>query len=271
MEDTLNAMLLSTLPDTNKKPRASNRTAKRIVKNSVKGKTTKISAEQGFRNYLKYTDPLLQESDETTDQSKYADDIEKIINLVNPAEDISKSAQKYLRKEPIDNADISSEIQPMNLFKSSTPAKPSKKASIEIYKSPAQIKKEEDKRLKEELKKEEEEIKNKSATAIQSAVRNSKAKKELNNLKEEKSATAIQSAVRNSKAKKELNNLKEAKLQEEQNKAKDVISSAIKTRKAKNEMLGALKEKKQTLNKLNKTLNPDFYKRGKDKPEKTKK
>lgn len=269
MEDTLNAMLLSTLPDTPKKPRASNRTAKRIVKNSVKGKTTKISAEQGFRNYLKYTDPLLQESDETTDRSKYADDIEKIINLVNsaggaeslnPAEGISKSAQKVLRNEPIERGDILSEIQPIKLA-TSTPAKPSKKPLIEIYKSPAQ------------RKNKEEEIKNKSATAIQSAVRNSKAKKELNNLKEEKqnkSANVIQSAIRNSQAKKELNNLK---LQEEQNKSANIIQSAVRNSKAKKEMLGALKEKKTTLNKLNKTLDANFYKHGKDKqkPDKIKK
>ena len=53
MEDTLNAMLLRTLPDVPKKTRPSNRTATKVVKNSVRGKKTRITGEQGFRNYLK--------------------------------------------------------------------------------------------------------------------------------------------------------------------------------------------------------------------------
>lgn len=174
MEDTLNAMLLRTLPDSPKKPRRSNSSAKKVVKNSVKAKTTKISGEQGFRNYLKYTDPLLQESDETTDKSKLADDIEKIINLVKPAENIEKSAQKFLRNEPIDRGDILSEIKPVKLAFT-----PKKKPLIDEISSSA-------KPSKKSEKETEEKIKNKSATAIQSALRASKAKKEVKNLKEEK-------------------------------------------------------------------------------------
>ena len=197
MEDTLNAMLLSTLPDTAKKPRPSNRTAKRIVKNSVKGKTTKISAEQGFRNYLKYTDPLLQESDETTDQSKLADDMEKIINLVQPAENISKSAVKHLRNEPVDKGDILSEIQPIKLSFT-----PNKKASIEIYTPPAKTNEEEQKKKAEEERKAKlQQEQQKAKDVLSSAIKTRKAKKEVKNLQEEKEAKLQQQQQEQQKAK----------------------------------------------------------------------
>ena len=147
MEYTVNNMLLRTLPDVPKKTRPSNKTATKTVKNSVKGVRSNISGEQGFRNYLKYTDPLLRMSDETTDESKLTDDMDKILSMINPEKQLEQKAQQYLQKEPVNNAEVFNEIQAMNLFKSSTPTKPSKKSSIEIYKSPAQ-------RKKEELKKE---------------------------------------------------------------------------------------------------------------------
>ena len=50
MEYTVNNMLLRTLPDVPKKPRPSNKTATKTVKNSVHGVRTKISGVQGFRN-----------------------------------------------------------------------------------------------------------------------------------------------------------------------------------------------------------------------------
>jgi hypothetical protein len=197
MEDTLNAMLLSTLPDApTKKTRPSNRTAKRIVKNSVKGKTTKISVEQGFRNYLKYTDPLLQESDET-DQSKLADDMEKIINLVKPAENISKSAVKHLRNEPVDKGDILSEIQPIKLSFT-----PNKKASIEIYTPPAKTNEEEQKKKAEEERKAKlQQEQQKAKDVLSSAIKTRKAKKEVKNLQEEKEAKLQQQQKEEQKAK----------------------------------------------------------------------
>lgn len=202
MEETLNEMLLRTLPDVPKKPRPSNRAATKLVKNSVRGRKTKITGEQGFRNYLKYTDPLLQESDETTDKSKLADDMEKILNMIAPTENINKTAEIYLRNEPVENADALSEISAQPLSKYVKQKRKEEEAAEKIEQF-----------LEKSVKtKREEQKKNKSAVVIQSAVRGKKARDELKKEKEEaemsKSATVLQNALKAKKARDEMNKRK---------------------------------------------------------------
>ena len=170
MEETLNAMLLRSLPDVPKIPRPSNRTAAKVVKNSVRGKKTKITGEQGFRNYLKYTDPLLQESDETTDKSKLADDMEKILSMMTP-----KTAEVYIRNEPVDNADALSEIsaQPIGKILEKKRKEEASAAKIENFLMKSVKAKREKKQQQEE-----------SAAVHQAAVRATKARKEVKKEKE---------------------------------------------------------------------------------------
>jgi hypothetical protein len=199
MEETLNEMLLRTLPDVPKKPRPSNRAATKLVKNSVRGRKTKITGEQGFRNYLKYTDPLLQESDETTDKSKLADDMEKILNMIAPSGNIDKTAEIYLRNEPVENADALSEISAQPLSKYVKQKRNEEQAAEKIENF-----------LEKSVKtKREAQKKNKSAVVIQSAVRGKKARDELKKEKEEaemsKSATVLQNALKGKKARDEMN------------------------------------------------------------------
>ena len=100
MTDTI----LKILPPKQKPKRMSYKTATKKVKNAVKGKTKNISKEQGFRQYLKYVDPLLQNNDEL-DQSDLAGNIAKIINALVPnkvQEDKLKEVQKFIKQEPID-------------------------------------------------------------------------------------------------------------------------------------------------------------------------
>jgi hypothetical protein len=283
MEDTLSNILLNTLPDTQmRKKRPSNKTAEKIVKNSVKGKKRNMTGEQSFRYYLRDTDKLLQESDETTDKSKLADDIEKILNVVRPDGNINHNVvNNYIRNEPIDNAEVKSEISasPLKIYNTPSGINTSLNAS-DLFTTPksGRTKQQETRKafstsVKKHVEGKKKEKENKSATTIQSAVRNYNAKWEARinrverkeNAKKEnakKSATVIQLAVKAKKAREEVKLMEQ---KQQQQKAINVISSAIKTKKAKEEMLGALKEKKTTLNKLNKELDPNFYKHGKNK------
>lgn len=102
-----------------KRKKIGNTRATAKVKKSVKGKTTGITSEQGFRNYLKYTDPMLQYSDETTDASKIANDLSQILStfkpntaphVLEPEKKVVEKAKKYLKKEPVSDKDIASEI-----------------------------------------------------------------------------------------------------------------------------------------------------------------
>jgi hypothetical protein len=106
--------ILNVLPKREKKPRNSYKTATRIVKNSVKGRTTKITKEQGFRNYLQYTDPLLLSNNEI-DQSDIATTLAKILNVFapNPIEtEKVKEIGKYVSTQtPVDPNDIATEVQ----------------------------------------------------------------------------------------------------------------------------------------------------------------
>jgi len=106
--------ILNVLPKREKKPRNSYKTASRIVRNSVKGRTKKITKEQGFRNYLQYTDPLLLSNNEI-DQSDIATTLAKILNVFapNPIEtEKVKEVGKYVSTQtPVDPNDIVSEIQ----------------------------------------------------------------------------------------------------------------------------------------------------------------
>ena len=94
----------------NKPKRISNKKATKIVKNSVKGKNINVSQEQGFRNYIKYTDPLLKVSDETTDKSKIASDISQLLNVFKkPSKKTNNNTtnniyNNYLQENPIQNA-----------------------------------------------------------------------------------------------------------------------------------------------------------------------
>lgn len=98
-----------------KPKRLSQRQATKKVKNSVKGKKTKITQEQGFRNYMKYTDPLLLTNNEDIDRSDLADDINKLLDIFHPKQmknDKIKEVENFvLKQEPVDVNDLASEVK----------------------------------------------------------------------------------------------------------------------------------------------------------------
>lgn len=112
--EALSKAILDVLPKREKPKRNSYKTATRIVKNSVKGRTTKITKEQGFRNYIQYTDPLLLSNNEI-DQSDIATTLAKILNVFSPNKmetEKVKEVKKYVATQtPVDANDIVSEIQ----------------------------------------------------------------------------------------------------------------------------------------------------------------
>ena len=77
--------ILKVLPVKEKPKKNSYKKASKIVKSSVpkKTKATKITKEQGFGNYLQYTDPLLLNNNEL-DQSDLANSLAKILNVFTP-------------------------------------------------------------------------------------------------------------------------------------------------------------------------------------------
>ena len=84
-----------------KPKRKSTKEATNIVRSSVKGRTKKISQEQGFRQYLQYTDPLLLNNNEL-DQSDLANNLTNILNVFAPKNmetEKMKEVQKFVATE----------------------------------------------------------------------------------------------------------------------------------------------------------------------------
>lgn len=104
------------LPKKIKPKRQSLKDAQKQVEGSVRrrGKVPKnISKEQGFRNYVKYTDPLLLNNNEI-DQGDIANSIANILNVFHPNKmgtEKMQEVQKFMVKEkPVDVNDIKTEI-----------------------------------------------------------------------------------------------------------------------------------------------------------------
>ena len=142
------------------------------VKKSVKGSSKSITTEQGFRNYVKYTDPMLQFSDETTDVSKIASDLTEILSVFNKTNNVYD-----LQKDVVNKEEIKAEIVP-DKFLSALPLLKNSATTIQGAVRGHLAKK--------EVKARREEIENeKSANTIQGAFRGHLAKKEVKARKEE--------------------------------------------------------------------------------------
>lgn len=156
-DNSLKNVLERILPP--KKKRISNANASVKVKKSVKGKTSGITTEQGFRNYLKYTDPMLQESDETTDTSKIAKDLSEILSafkphnvaphILEPDKQVIEKVKKHLVKEPVENRDLANEIVALPISRQLFADKPEERQNRGIEKIQAIYK---GKNVREQLK-----------------------------------------------------------------------------------------------------------------------
>jgi len=110
------AELVQSLRPPEEKKRMSNTTAKKKVTNSVRGKRNPATQEQRFRNFLKYTDPMLRQSDESTDASKLNDDLMRILNLGRLNQNQAEVNDEEVRQE-FAEADDENEIRPPNVPK----------------------------------------------------------------------------------------------------------------------------------------------------------
>jgi hypothetical protein len=116
LQNQLTGAINAVLPKQQKPKRNSYKKASKIVEESVpKGKRTKkISQEQGFRNYLQYTDPLLLKNNEL-DQSDLANSFAEILNVFAPQKmgtEKIKEVEKFVALEkPVDVNDVETEIR----------------------------------------------------------------------------------------------------------------------------------------------------------------
>jgi hypothetical protein len=65
------------------KPRMTDGTASKVVEKRGR-QSSASSQQQNFRKYLKYVDPMLQYSDESTDASKLSQDLQRILDTFAP-------------------------------------------------------------------------------------------------------------------------------------------------------------------------------------------
>lgn len=182
--------ILKVLPTKEKPKRNSYKKATRIVKNSVKGKTSKITKEQGFRNYLQYTDPLLLNNNEL-DQSDLANSLSKILNLFVPdkmgTEKIQEVKNFVATQTPVDANDIKTEVIPdRNLLRDAAEKRANKKQNE--YKD---IVKEASKAGQERLDR----IQNSAATKIQKVARGSKIRQIFNDYKAELDKSPVKKRI----------------------------------------------------------------------------
>ena len=117
----------SILPTKIKPKRQSLKKAQKQVQGSVKGKVKNISKEQGFRNYVKYTDPLLLNNNEI-DQSDIANSIANILNVFHPnkmkTEKLQQVQNFMVKEKPVDVNDVKTEVKPdENLLKNKAATK----------------------------------------------------------------------------------------------------------------------------------------------------
>ena len=163
-----------------KKPkRNSYRKAAAIVKNSVKGRKTKITKEQGFRNYLQYTDPLLLSNNEI-DQSDIATSLANLLNVFAPKKMETPEVQqikKFVSTEiTADPSDIDTEIDNQN----------KKSAATKIQGLARGVnfrKKELPKLIEADVKDKQRKREEKAATTIQKLARGSRVKQTYNTIK----------------------------------------------------------------------------------------
>lgn len=115
LQNQLTGAILKVLPVKEKPKRRSYQKSSEIVKKSVKGKTKNISKEQGFRQYLKYTDPLLLNNNEL-DQSDLAKSFGEILNVFTPQKmntEKIKEVERFIALEkPVDTNDVKTEVKP---------------------------------------------------------------------------------------------------------------------------------------------------------------
>src|SRR6056300_1565790 len=109
-------LIQSLKPSAEEKKRMSNTAAKKKVTNSVRGKRKLATQDQRFRNFLKYTDPMLRQSDESTDASKLNDDLMRILNLGRPNQNQTEVNDAEVQQE-FAEADEENEIRPPNVPK----------------------------------------------------------------------------------------------------------------------------------------------------------
>lgn len=114
LQNQLTGAILKVLPVKEKPVRKSYKKSSEIVKKSVKGKTKNVSKEQGFRQYLKYTDPLLLNNNEL-DQSDLAKSFGEILNVFTPqkmnTEKIKEVERFVALEKPVDTNDVKTEIR----------------------------------------------------------------------------------------------------------------------------------------------------------------
>jgi hypothetical protein len=205
-DNALDNILQRLLP---KKTRLTSSQATAKVRKSVKGKTKSISQEQGFRNYLKYTDPMLQVSDETTDASKINNDLEQILSVFDKSDNVYD-----MQKDIVNDSEIKTEIIPekipinrdkwLNSIENDIKEKGSvilkerkKQKAINDRKEAAEI-------LKNLGKKRENAANTIKNYAISKLDANYLQPQIVEILEKRKAITKIQNAVRNKNAKKEL-------------------------------------------------------------------
>lgn len=115
LQNQLTGAILKVLPVKEKPVRKSYKKSSEIVKKSVKGKTKNVSKEQGFRQYLKYTDPLLLNNNEL-DQSDLAKSFGEILNVFTPqkmnTEKIKEVERFVALEKPVDTNDVKTEVKP---------------------------------------------------------------------------------------------------------------------------------------------------------------
>lgn len=170
----------SILPTKIKPKRQSLKQAQNQVQGSVRGKVKNISKEQGFRNYVKYTDPLLLNNNEI-DQSDIANSIANILNVFAPNKmktEKIQQVQKFMTKEkPVDVNDVKTEVKPdENLLKNQAATKIQALAKGAVFRTnqlPNIV--EENIKLKYD----------KAATKIQSVYRGSDTRQQIKNWKGE--------------------------------------------------------------------------------------
>lgn len=238
--------VLKVLPKKEKPKRKTEKEAKNIIKKAIKGRVKGITQEQGFRQYKKYTEPLLFDNN-SLDQSEIASSLAKILNFIAPKkveEQKLKEVEKFIKNEiPVNVPDVQNEITP-----TPTPVVDRKLLARAAEKRiPLQLGGDENiiDELNKKAKEKTQQRKEKAQKVLKELGQNAKYKKLKSSYEEiakeaakdgaealqEKSSIKIQKAVRNYNAKKELTNLqKESNIK---NEAVMKIQKAVRGKKAR--------------------------------------